>query len=346
MQIAHLDFSAEFPKDGGSVRCVRQSTPVLFGTLVALVVGAHPERAHAQGNNRTVAAAAYDQGTRAFAAGDFNAAAEFFETANRSVPSAQAMIQAIRAHRGAEAVAHDARAATLALELLSTYPSDTRVTGYAYRVIDDLSPRLARVQVRCQGCDLSVDEQAAPHSAFFPPGTHAVVASWGARVVRREVTLSPGQTLPLEFEPPLTPLVVPPVEPPPATPVPAAASESAAPGPLAPTREVDAPPRARGLSPSVFAVSLVFTAGVGGALAWSAIDTLRGRDEYVQDPTQARLDDGRGRELRTNILAGATAAMALTTILVAGFTRWRSAPTRPVAALSSQGGLLGLEGAF
>ena len=324
------------------MRRVRQSTPVLFGTLVALAVGAHPERADAQGDNRTVAAAAYDQGTRAFAARDFNAAAEFFETANRSVPSAQAMIQAIRAHRGAEASAHDARAATLALELLSTYPSETRVTGYAYRVIDDLSARLARVQVRCQGCDLSVDEQSAPHSAFFPPGTHVVVASWGTRVVRREITLSPGQTLPLEFEPPLTPLVAPVVEPRPATPV----AESASPLTLAPTREVDMPPRARGLSPSVFAVSLVFTAGVGGALAWSAIDTLRGRDEYVADPTQERLDDGRGRELRTNILAGATAAMALTTILVAGFTRWRSAPARPVAALSAQGGLLGLEGAF
>ncbi len=326
------------------MRRVRQSTPVLFGTLAALAVGAHPERASAQGNNRTVAAAAYDQGTRAFAARDFNAAAEFFETANRSVPSAQAMIQAIRAHRGAEAVAHDARAATLALELLSTYPSDTRVTGYAYRVIDDLSPRLARVQVRCQGCDLSVDEQSAPHSAFFPPGTHAVVASWGTRVVRREVNLSPGQTLPLEFEPPLTPLVAPPLDPAPVAPTPGA--DVAAPVALAPTQEVDLPPRARGLSPSVFAVSMVITAGVGGALAWSAIDTLRGRDEYVQDPTQARLDDGRGRELRTNILAGATAAMALTTIFVAGFTRWRSAPARPVATLTAQGGLLGLEGAF
>lgn len=329
------------------MRCVRQSTPVLFGTLVALALGASPGRADAQGNNRTVAAAAYDQGTRAFAARDFNAAAEFFETANRSVPSAQAMIQAIRAHRGAETGAHDARAATLALELLSTYPSDTRVTGYAYRVIDDLSARLARVQVRCQGCDLSVDEQSAPHNAYFPPGTHAVVASWGTRVVRREITLSPGQTLPLEFEPPLTPLVVSPVETPRATPVSAApVAESAPSSTPAPAQEIDAPPRPRGLSPSVFAVSLVITAGVGGALAWSAIDTLRGRDEYVQDPTQARLDDGRGREMRTNILVGATAAMALTTIIVSGFTRWRSAPARPVAALTSQGGLLGLEGAF
>lgn len=331
------------------MRCVRQSTPVLFGTLVALAVGAYAGRAQAQGDNRSVAAAAYDQGTRAFAARDFNAAAEFFETANRSVPSAQAMIQAIRAHRGAEAAVHDARAATLALELLSTYPSDTRVTTYAYRVIDDLSPRLARVQVRCQGCDLSVDEQSTPHSAFFPPGTHAVVASWGTRVVRREVTLTPGQTLPLEFEPPLTPLLTPSVEPSPVTPVaPAPALTAAAPSPAAPapTQEVDLPPRPRGLSPSVFAASLVITAGVGGALAWSAIDTLRGRDEYVQDPTQARLDDGRGRELRTNILVGATAAMALTTILVAGFTRWRSAPARPVATLSAQGGSLGLEGAF
>lgn len=67
------------------------------------------------------------------------------------MPSAQAVIQAIRAHRGAATPQHEARAATLALTLLSHYPTDTRVTGYAYRVIDELSTRLGRVQVRCQG---------------------------------------------------------------------------------------------------------------------------------------------------------------------------------------------------
>lgn len=320
-----------------------------------MVAGAQSRSACAQTEPRVVAAAAYDQGVRALAAGDFNSAAESFEAANRSVPSAQAVIQAIRAHRSAQTPPHLARAATLAVALLTSYPADTRITSYAYRIIDELSPALARVQVRCQGCDLSVDETAAPHNVFLPPGAHAVVASWGERVVRREIRVSPGQTLPVELSPPLTPLVPAPaltVSAPPTPPAVSAASAPptvTAPPPEAitpPAPGVDAPPRARGLSPALFAVSLVATAGIGGALAWSALNTLDGRDAYVQNPTQAGLDDGRSRELRTNVLVGATAAMAVTTILIAGFTRWRSAPARPVAALAPGAGVLGLEGNF
>lgn len=313
-----------------------------------MVAGALSRPASAQTDARVVAAAAYDQGVRALAAGDFNSAAESFEAANRSVPSAQAVIQAIRSHRSAQTPAHLARAATLAIGLLTSYPADTRITSYAYRIIDELSPSLARVQVRCQGCDLSVDEGAAPHNVFLPPGAHAVVASWGERVVRQEIRVSAGQTVPLELSPPLTPLV--PVATANATMSPAASGPTAA-APVAeaitpPGPEVDAPPQRRGLSPSLFAVSLVVTAGVGGALAWSALNTLEGRDAYVQNPTQTGLDDGRSRELRTNVLVGATAAMAVTTILIAGFTRWRSAPARPVAALAPGAGVLGLEGNF
>lgn len=322
---------------------LRPSHLTIYGALYALLIaGAHPSHAHAQSSARDQAAAAYDQGVRAIAAGDFNSAAESFETANRSVPSAQAVIQAIRAHRSADTLAHSARAATLAVGLLTSYPADSRVTGYAYRVIDELSPSLARVQVRCQGCDLSIDESAAPLSVFLTPGSHSVVASWGERVVRRELQVTAGQTLPLEFSPPVTA----PIAPSPAVEASVAAAPIAVVTTPVPAPMTDAPPPRRGLSPAVFAVSLVATAGLGGALAWSALNTLQGRDEYVQNPTQAGLDDGRSRELRTNILLGATAAMGVTTILVAGFTRWRSAPARPMIAMAPSAGLLGVEGTF
>jgi hypothetical protein len=320
-------------------------------TMLALsLVGAQGGAAMAQGDARVAAAAAYDQGQRAFEARDFNAAAEFFETANRALPSAQAVIQAIRAHRGATNASHDARAATLALSLLSRYPSDTRVTGYAYRVIDELSTRLGRLQVRCQGCDLSIDQQASEHSTFVEPGGHAVVASWGERVVNRQVNVAAGQTLPLEFEPPLTPLAAP-LPTPVSTPVVSAPVVSAPTvEPVAdapPSAEVDAPtPRARGVHPALFVTSLIATLGVGGALAWSAVDTLQGRDAYAQNPTQAGLDDGRQRELRTNVFIGAAAALGVTTMLVAGFTRWRSPRPTPVAALVLGGGVVGVQGSF
>lgn len=182
-------------------------------------------------------------------------------------------------------------------------------------------------------------------SVFIEPGAHTVVASWGSRVVTRQVTVAAGQTLPLEFEPPLSPIVT-------APPVPAAApvvEQAPPPAPVTVTAQpgVDAPTRAQGIHPALFVTSLVVTLGLGGALAWSALDTLSGRDAYAQNPTQAGLDDGRDRELRTNVLIGATAAMGLTTILVGGFTRWRSAraPT-PIAAVSPGGAVLGLGGSF
>jgi hypothetical protein len=83
---------------------------------------------------------------------------------------------------------------------------------------------------------------------------------------------------------------------------------------------------------------VVITAGLAGVLVWSGLDTLDGSQSYMQNPTQVALDDGRVRELRTNVLIGATAAAGLTTLVIgAFFTRWRSAP---VYASGSPGGVI------
>jgi hypothetical protein len=309
---------------------VRAAKP--WALLLGLVTGPWGARAWAQGTPQDVAeaarreaAAAFEQGTRAFEAQDFSGAAEFFETADRLVPSAPAGVYAVRAHRGQRDPFHDARAATLALSLLSRYPDDARVTSYAYRVIDELSPGLGRLTVRCQGCELSVDARAASGSLFVEPGRHTVTAAWGARVLHRDVDLQAGQSVPLELEPP-------PEAP---TGTTAVTGNTGSQGTVGPT--VVPPPgggrqggavdegSSGGMSPAVFGLGLVVTAGLGGTLLWSGLDTLAGRDEYVQDPTQARLDDGRSRELRTNGLLVGTALAGAATILVGlFFTRWRA----------------------
>ena len=291
---------------------------------------------------RAAAAAAYQQGVRAFEAGDFGAAAEFFETADRTAPAAQAAIFAIRAHRGAGDLVHTARAATIALRLLSRYPTETRVTGYAYRVIDEVGAMLGRLQVRCQGCDLAVDMQASEHELFVAPGRHTLAAAWGTRTAQRELDVPANQTTNVELSPPLTtlnPAEPAPVRPPNPALVPASnvTVRPTAPPVTTPDTAPRAtgpdgydpsdwpPPRRSGLSPGVFVTGVVITLGLGGALTWSALNTLEGRDAYVQNPTQEGLDDGRARELRTNILIGATAGMGAITLLVgAAFTRWGS----------------------
>lgn len=296
------------------------------------------------------AAAAYEAGQRAFANGDFSAAAEFFETADRASPAPQAVIQAIRAHRGVHTPAHDARAATLALALQRREVNDARITAYAARVIDELSPLLARVTVQCDGCDLSLDDRACRPDFFAEPGAHTVTGAWGMRVTHRQLNLLAGSNNPVEITMPVdglrapappTPPVTPPPTPP-ALPVDDAERPPAMRGqpPTAERPPAVQPPTPDGLPAGVFVTGTVITLGLAGALVWSGLDTLEGSEQYIANPTQSGLDNGRVRELRTNVLAGATAAAGLTTVLIgAFFTRWRSA--RPYAGVSPQGVVVG-----
>jgi len=104
-------------------------------------------------------------------------------------------------------------------------------------------------------------------------------------------------------------------------------------------RAVD-PPTPDGLPAGVFVTGTVITLGLAGALVWSGLDAVAGSEDYANNPTQSALDDGRVRELRTNVLAGATAAAGVTTVIIgAFFTRWRSA--RPYAGVSPSGVVVG-----
>jgi hypothetical protein len=323
---------------------------MLRGVALSAALALAPASAAAQ-SALDEAAAAYEQGERAFANNDFSAAAEFFETADRTQPAAQALIQAIRAHRGASSPAHDARAATLALTLLRRDAADPRVVAYAQRVVDDLSPGLARVTVQCDRCDVSLDARTINRDVFAEPGAHTLTAAWGMRVTHRPLELLAGSNNPIELEmpgaeaPPALHIATPdeivaraaqPMD----TELPPA-MRGAPPTVERPRRappRVD-PPTPDGLSPAVFITGLVVTAGLGGALVWSGLDALSGSEAYMQNPTQSSLDDGRVRELRTNVLVGATVAAGVTTVLIgAVFTRWRASPVR--VALSPAGAVV------
>lgn len=318
------------------------ATPILAQPAVS-TPSATPPAAPTDVNDaaRRDAAAAFEQGQHAFAGSDFAAAAEYFETADRLLPASPAVVQAIRAHRGVHALPHDARAATLAVRLLTRYADDPRVTTYATRVIDELSPTLGRLRVNCQSCELSIDQTASDTNVFVEPGRHNLVALWGSRTASREVEVSAGGTQNVELTPPppegsaaaLDPYGMTPAHTPTPTPTPTPGPRTTAPtGPQGTSGRTDPPlpppvdaPRGSGLPPGVFVVGTVVTLGLGGALVWSALNTLSGRDQYVMNPTQTALDDGRSREFRTNLLIGATAAVGATTLLIgAFFTRWRS----------------------
>jgi tetratricopeptide (TPR) repeat protein len=303
---------------------------VRFGWLVAsvmLTIFGSTAHAQTEARKREAAAQAYDQGTTAYVAQDYEKAAEWFETANRMSPAAPALIQAARAHQQA---GHLARAATLALALVQTYPDEANAAQFGEGLLNDLSGKLVRVDVECDAeCTLDVDGTLQENHSFFvdPDAEHTVTASFETGERREQVSGKAGESKSLSFD-----------APPPGT-----------------QRSDDLPPPEDGPSDTQAApLSPVFTyVGIGltaallvGSIA-STLDVYSGADDYeaaaekwsksciarmpesqmvcdmLKGDAKSKLDEGQGKETRTTVLWVATgAAAAVTTVIAVALTDW------------------------
>lgn len=269
---------------------------------------------------RQAAGEAFDRGTAAYLARNYPQAAEWFETAHRLAPAAPALVQAIRAHQRAGNVM---RAGTLALRLATQYPDDRASARSARDALATATSRYVRVDVVCTGCNVDLDGTLQDSPSFFVEGggSHRVVAHFSTGDREETVRGVPGEQREVRLEAP------PPTETTPVdnrvdgngdgTTTTTTTTPTRAPTPT-PT------PRARsGLSPAVAIVGLALTVAAGGVLAWSGVDTLAGVDAYELSPTQAALDDGQAKELRTNVLIGVTAGLGVATAaIMIFFTDW------------------------
>ena len=103
------------------------------------------------------------------------------------------------------------------------------------------------------------------------------------------------------------------------------------------------------LGPQFPTRSLLVDLPEGGVLVWSGLNTLSGVPFYETDPTPQALADGQGRETRTNILIGATAAVGAFTIVSMIFTRWSSPRVEVAPVVTTANGAapgLTLRGSF
>jgi hypothetical protein len=319
------------------------------------VLSAAPARAQSGSGDVTAAARAYEEGLRAQLRREYGQAADLFELADRMAASAPALRTAIRNH---EAAGHSARAVTLAQRAAERYPNDVDTKKLADGVIARLGPTLATLRVKCPpGCGLTLDgrvadDQEIAHQLQIEAGDHHLVASYAdGRTVSRSLHATAGgsEELALPVPEPLAPAAA--ATTPASAPSPATVAANA-PAPSA----VDRP--SHKLPPLVFAVGGVLTVASGALLAWSGVDTLSARDRYVRAPTAAGYHDGTGRELRTNILIGTTAGLAVASAAIAVFgTDWhhgllgRSRPARAARLVPSAGvapgvATVGLAGAF
>lgn len=278
---------------------------ILQGTLaLALVLSVAPAQ-------QDVAAAAEAFGTaqRAEFARDWGRAADFYEMADSLSPSKEALRSAAKARFSAEDLAS---AATLALALKRRYGDDEKSLDVADRILEETSPTLVRVKLRCDNpCVVSANGRAAgdvrnlTHEFFADPGPLDLTASF-ADGSAADTTLegNGGATLNVRLIQP--------------TPPPVSA--------LLPEVEEEPPPQARGrrtLPPVYFIAGAVVTLASASALTWSGLDVLAQNDDFEMDPTQSRLDRGQRAQLRTNVLIATTVTFGVATAVLGVFTDWR-----------------------
>jgi hypothetical protein len=297
--------------------------------LTAALVTLAPLTALAE-EDVAAASAAFSEAQRAQLRGDYSRAAEFFELADQSAPSPAALRSAIR---NRETAGQDARAATLALRALERYPDDRETKEVADGALSRLAPKLVRVKVTCnEPCRITVDgglavsDPVQSHELFVTPGAHAIEGRWSGRpVASRPLEGTAGGSFELALEAPPAP--PPGAEGAPTSPAPAQTSAPPAPAAQGSVHlvPIDVPPPTSrsGLSPAVFWAGTGLTVVSGALLTWSGLDTLDKRNEYEENPTQDRYDDGTKLELRTNVLAATTAVLGVSTILIGAFaTDW------------------------
>jgi len=295
--------------------------------------------------DRQAAGQSYDRATAAYLARDYPRAATLFETAYRLAPASAPLLQAVRAH---ERAGNALRAATLALRLQAFYGGDEAARRQAETTLAATSSQFVRIDVTCaSACTMELDGQLQEHSSFFasPGAPHTVRASFETGSVERAVTGTAGSTEAVAFEAPPPAIVVATGD--------GAGTQGGVGGGEGAGEASTTTSGGGGLSPIGFGIALALTAGAGGTLIWSGVDTLDGVSAYNAAPTVEGLRDGQSRELRTNILIGVTGALAITTVVLAVLTDWdgegsseSAAPVQASVAITPELASVQLSGSF
>lgn len=272
------------------------------------------------------AAGAFDAGSAAYRQQRYAAAASFFEAADSTIRSARALRMAIRSR---DKAGQPARAATLAAQALRLYPGDEKTKAMATELIERCRSQLHRLEVRCtEPCVLAAGRRVIPGEAlrratlYLKPGETSLRASFSGLESERQVVVARAGGRNRVY----------------LSPAPTEALRAAGANGAANKASTSFPQAAGGASdtidtaasaPGFFASPAFFytlggaTAVVGAVTIWSGVDTLNNPGaDAVRDacaglgPDCAAYQDGRVRQLRTNVLIGGSAVLGASTLLV------------------------------
>ena len=303
-----------------SPRWMALSAGVFLTLLAAEARAADGPAAPPTTDARKDAARKFEEGTRAFDAGDFTRAAAAFEAAYQLAPHEDPLWNAARAWHKAGETAH---AATLYARYLREAPANARDRANATAALGQLATKLARIEVHLGtgASDARVD--GAPVDGpvvYVVPGTHVVRARSAGGDLESRQTLDAGARVSVLLAPPLAPSPAPVPSPSPSTTPPVSAASTSA----------SSPPASSGWSPVVLAIPGGATLILAGLAVWSGLQTMSTLHSFDATPTQQSLDDGRAQEVRTNVLIGAAVGTAVLTAITAAWLIDWGGRARPV----------------
>lgn len=276
------------------------------------------------------AAARFREAEALFQKHAYPEAAAAFEDAYNIAPHPSVMLNAINAWTLA---GQPAQAATLATKLVADPAADEKAREDARSRLAELRGKIGRLEIQgAKARQLTVDGKSiAMGEVFVDPGDHLIEAEIGDKKIQRKVTVVAGSSERILLEAPA------------AAPPPPKSATAAPPPPPEPTVE-----KPRGLPPTVTYVGVGVTLALGGVLIWSGLDTQQARKDFDANPNRTEADKQAGldKQLRTNVLLGATAVAGLATAGIALFaTNWKGS-SQATTSLHVGPGSLTLKGAF
>ncbi len=279
---------------------------------------------------------AFERATSAFDAQRYEEAARWYLAAQTAAPhpTLSFNLGLCYARSGQPSLGHAQFVKLLAEPLL-----DDDLRERARRELAAVDRRVARVSIEA-GEGHGVVEwdgqimEGQPEDWIVDPGAHHVrISGADGTVLDQDVRLEAGERLKLRLMNRTRALDLA------ALPRQSGPASSAQPGPATamPAAPDGSTMRRGGLAPEWFYLAGGVTVLLGAATIWSGLDVENAYARYQDDAPKltqaeadARVSDGHERELRTNVLLGATAASAVATTLLGVFwTNWHPEAGRP-----------------
>lgn len=320
--------------------------------FLAMVLASSSARAQSQ-DGLLRARAAYDEGVEAYKAKDYARAASAFSLADDLSPNDVALREAISAAK----LADDAPLSMQLVERAEKRPLGGELVTLVRATRGRFASRAGRLRVHCISLNpsfVNVDGKSVSPNMWMwvTTGEHDVRCRFASETVRRalgvvgegvhDVTVRDPAEVPSDAA---------------TVPVPAEPKQGEKTAPAA-TSGADTPAARRSFVDSpVFWGGVVVSTALLGVTTWSAFDTSRKHQSFVDDgcPRQgnaqcSRLSsDGESAQVRTNALIGATIGASLATVVVAWVVAPKAASSSRVsygASSSGRGLSLALAGEF